>query len=483
MKVLFVSAEVAPLAKVGGLADVAGALPAALNKLGVDTRVIMPLYKRIRDNYGCDLKFMRWTMIKLGWRTMYSGLFRMDLNGVTHYFIDNEYYFGHDAIYLDYDFDIERYCFFQRAVLEAMGAAMDFVPDIIHCNDWQTGLIPALLQAHYHPYGYFNQVKCFFTIHNLKYQGVHSFERIADYCDLSTAFLNDYGILKDGVPNMMKAGIVYADQVTTVSPTYAEEIKQPYYGEGLDGVLSYYSFKLKGILNGIDCREYNPATDSHLVRTYSSSDVKEGKAANKAALQAELGLNVEPDRPLLAMITRMVDQKGMDLLLRVLGEIAGIPTQVVVLGTGEHRYEEGTRICAGYFKENIRACLTFDNALAHRIYAAADIFLMPSLFEPCGLSQLIAMNYGTLPVVRETGGLKDTVTPYNQYTMEGNGFSFTNINAHDFLNVVRNACDLYNDSRDIWDRLVQNAMHKDVSWQKSAECYKELYEGVLNRKD
>lgn len=479
--ILFITPEVAPFAKVGGLADVAGVLPRSLNTLGADCRVILPLYKRIRDHYAQRLEFIRWSMVKLGWRTLYSGLFKMEDQGVTYYFIDNEYYFGHDAIYLNYDFDIERYCFFQRAVLEAMGEPMQFYPDILHCHDWQTGLIPCLLQAHYKSHGFFQKVRCVFTIHNLKYQGLHSYEKIADYCDLSPNDLNDYGATLNGVPNFMKAGIVYADELTTVSPSYAQEILTPYYGEGLDGVLRYYEYKLHGIVNGIDLEEYNPSTDPYLKQTYAFATVESGKAANKRALQEEVGLPTLPDVPLLGMVTRLVDQKGLDLVTRVLDEMAELPTQIVILGTGDPFYETGLQEIAARHPDHIAACMRFDHGLSHRIYAGADLFLMPSLFEPCGLSQMISMIYGTLPVVRETGGLKDTVIPYNQYTGEGNGFSFANINAHEFLFTVKRAVAVYHEQPEAWRQLIRSAMHSDFTWQKSAKAYLDLYEQVINR--
>lgn len=480
IKVLFLSSEVVPFAKVGGLADVAGALPSALQKKGVDIRVVMPLYKKIRDSYADRLEFIRWTMVKLGWRTMYSGLFKMEHQGVIHYFIDNEYYFGHDAIYLNYDFDIERYCFFQRAVLDALGEPMDFYPDILHCNDWQTGLVPCLLQAHFHQQGYFQNLRCVYTIHNIAYQGKHGYEQIADYCDLSPNDMNDYGVLLNGVPNFMKAGIVYSNAVTTVSPTYAEEIKTPYYGEELDGVLRYYNYKLQGIINGIDLEDYNPETDAYLPMKYSSKNVMEGKKVNKKALQKELGLEQRDDLPLLGMITRLVEQKGMDLLTRVLDEMADIPAQVVLLGTGDPHYEGVVQAIAARHPGRIAACIRFDNGLAHRIYAASDLFLMPSLFEPCGLSQMISMRYGTLPVVRETGGLKDTVHAYNKYTGEGNGFSFANINAHEFLFTVQAAVALYHEQPKAWGDLVKQTMKEDFSWDRSAQAYLDLYQEVLS---
>ncbi len=477
--VLFIASEVAPFAKVGGLADVASALPKALRAAGVDCRVILPLYRRIRQQYGDRLRFHRWSMLKMGWRTMYTGLLSLVEDGVQYYFIDNEYYFGQDGIYLDYGFDIERYCFFQRAVLEALGAPMDFFPQILHCNDWQTGLIPALLQAHYWPAGFFRDVKTVFTIHNLRHQGIHSAERIADLCDLSPAFLHDFGVLKDGLANMLKAGLVYADQITTVSPSYAEEILMPYYGEGLDGVLAAYREKLSGILNGLDTAVWDPERDEALPQKYNLDRVAEGKKACRSALLAELGMPEDPARPLAVLVSRLVDQKGLDLLLRVLDELLDTGMQLIVLGTGEAYYEHELRACQERRPQDCRALLCFDNHMAHKLYAAADLFLMPSIFEPCGLSQMISQRYGTLPVVRETGGLRDTVLPYNEYTGEGDGFSFANINAHEFLFTCQYAVRVYRERPEAWAKLREQAMRKDLSWTRSAQAYISCYERCL----
>lgn len=481
VKILMVSSEVAPFAKVGGLADVVGVLPRQLNALGADARVIMPLYKRIKERYADRLEFVRWAMLKMGWRSMYSGLLRLVENGVTYYFIDNEYYFNYDAIYLDYSFDIERFCFFQRAVLEAMGDSMEFEPDIVHCHDWQAGMIPVLLEAHYHPSGYHTQVKTVFTIHNLKYQGIHGVERIADLMDLPEQYLSEYGVLKDGVPNFMKAGIVYSHAVTTVSPSYANEIMNDFYGEGLDGVLRNYAYKLSGILNGIDLEEYNPETDRYIAANYTVDSWKEGKMACRAALQEELAFSCPREWPLIGMITRVVDQKGLDLLLRILDELLDNNCSMVVLGTGDPFYENALKDVAVRRGDRFRACITFDNALAHRIYAGSDLFMMPSIFEPCGLSQMIAMRYGTVPIVRETGGLRDTVFPYNQYTGEGNGFSFSNINAHECLFTSKYACHVFNNSREAWDGLVRTGMEGDYSWKRSADAYLDVYARVTER--
>lgn len=479
-KILFVTAEMAPLAKTGGLGDVVGALPRQLQEIGHDVRVIMPLYRVIKQKYGQEMQFLRWSMIKLGWRTMYSGLLMLELNGLVIYFIDNEYYFGHDQIYLEYSFDIERFSFFQRAVLEALGEPMGFTPEILHLNDWQSAMIPSLLEAHYRPYGFHRDIKTLLTIHNLKYQGIHGRERIADLMDMPDRFMSEYAILKDGVPNFMKAGIVYADRVNTVSPAYAREIMTDYYGEGLHELLQSQAHKVSGILNGIDEKEYDPATDPYIAENYSINDWQAGKKACKKALQEELQLEVSASLPLVVAVTRLVDQKGLDLLLRVLDEMLYSDIQVALLGTGDQIYESALAEIAQRNKERMALCLKFDVELSHRFYAGGDIFLMPSLFEPCGLSQMIAMRYGTLPVVRETGGLKDTVLPYNQYTGTGNGFSFANINAHELLFTTRYACDIYRHSPEAWRNLVRSAMQGDYSWQRSAREYAELYREMIS---
>ena len=479
MKVLLVTSELAPLAKAGGLGDVAGALPLRLRNIGVDIRCVLPLYKQIKDKYTDKLQFMNWKMIRMGWRTLYCGLYQMDFNGVPIYFIDNEYYFGHSQLYIEYTFDVERFSFFQRAILEVLGEPMDFEPDILHLNDWQAGMIPALLEAHYRPYGKHNKLRTIYTIHNLKYQGIHSYDYIADMMELPERFMSEYGVLKDGVPNFMKAGIVYADRVTTVSPSYAGEIMTEYFGEGLNWLLQSMAYKVSGILNGIDVVAYDPATDKYIPANYSQENWHEGKAACKAALQEELGLTVDPEAPLAVMISRLVDQKGVELLLRVLDEMLDDGIQVAVLGTGDPEFEHRYWHMGAFRPGKLTVRLEFDQALSHRMYAGADMFLMPSLFEPCGLSQMISMRYGTIPIVRETGGLKDTVIPFNVETGEGNGFSFPNINAHDFLFLTKFACDIYRDQPEQWNKVVDNAMSGDYSWDKSAAQYKELFETLL----
>lgn len=479
MKVLLVTSELAPLAKAGGLGDVAGALPQRLRKIGVDIRCILPLYKQIKDKYTDKLDFLGWKMVRMGWRTLYCGVYRMDFNEVPIYFIDNEYYFGHNQLYIEYTFDVERFSFFQRAVLEVIGDPMDFEPDILHLNDWQSGMIPALMEAHYRPFGKFNQMKTVYTIHNLKYQGIHSYDLIADMMELPDRIMSEYGVLKDGVPNFMKAGIVYADRVTTVSPTYAGEIMTEYFGEGLNWLLQSMAYKVSGILNGIDVDSYDPATDKYIAANYDRNTWGEGKADCKEALQKEMELTVDPEIPLAVMISRLVDQKGVDLLLHVLDEMLDDGIQVVILGTGDPEYEHRFWHMGAFRGGRLTVRLEFDQALSHRMYAGADMFLMPSLFEPCGLSQMISMRYGTIPVVRATGGLKDTVTPFNVETGEGNGFSFPNINAHDFLFLTKEAAKIYREKPQSWAQLVDNAMKGDYSWDKSAQQYKDLFETVL----
>ncbi|NCA98689.1 MAG: glycogen synthase GlgA [Clostridia bacterium] len=479
MKVLLVTSELAPLAKAGGLGDVAGALPQRLRKIGVDIRCVLPLYKQIKDKYTDKLDFLGWKMIRMGWRTLYCGVYRMDFNEVPIYFIDNEYYFGHNQLYIEYTFDVERFSFFQRAVLEVIGDPMDFEPDILHLNDWQSGMIPALMEAHYRPYGKFNQMKTVYTIHNLKYQGIHSYDLIAEMMELPDRIMSEYGVLKDGVPNFMKAGIVYADRVTTVSPTYAGEIMTEYFGEGLNWLLQSMAYKVSGILNGIDVDAYDPATDKYIAANYDRNTWGEGKTDCKVALQKEMGLTVDPDIPLAVMISRLVDQKGVDLLLHVLDEMLDDGIQVVILGTGDPDYEHRFWHMGAFRGGRLTVRLEFDQALSHRMYAGADLFLMPSLFEPCGLSQMISMRYGTIPLVRATGGLKDTVTPFNVETGEGNGFSFPNINAHDFLFLTKDAAKIYREKPQSWAQLVDNAMKGDYSWDKSAQQYKDLFETVL----
>ena len=482
MKILYVTSEMVPLASTGGLGDVSGSLPGALRRLGHDVRVIMPLYKTIKESYASQLQFVRWSIIRLGWRTMYSGLFQMEVNGVPLYLIDNDFYFGHDSLYIDYSFDIERFSFFQRAVLEALGEPMDFFPDLLHLNDWQSGMIPVLLESHYQKNGYFTDLRTLLTIHNLKHQGIHGRENVMDLFDLSDDYMTEDKVLKDGSPNFLKAGIVFANRVSTVSPTYAKEITTAYFGEGLDQLLLSFGWKLTGILNGIDTELYDPETDPELVSSYSLKSWMKGKAACKKALQQECHLPKEPKIPLLSMVTRLDSQKGLDLLLHILDELLEEDVQFVLLGTGDPAYEQALSEIESRHPGKMRALITYDRLLSRRIYAGSDLFLMPSLFEPCGLSQMIAMRYGTLPLVRQTGGLADTVEAYNKYEKTGTGFGFLNINAHELLYTAKEAVELYREDRDDWSNMVQQAMSGDYSWTRSAKTYETLYEAILEER-
>ncbi len=482
MKILYVTSEMVPLASTGGLGDVSGSLPGALRRLGHDVRVIMPLYKTIKESYASQLQFVRWSIIRLGWRTMYSGLFQMEVNGVPLYLIDNDFYFGHDSLYIDYSFDIERFSFFQRAVLEALGEPMDFFPDLLHLNDWQSGMIPVLLESHYQKNGYFTDLRTLLTIHNLKHQGIHGRENVMDLFDLSDDYMTEDKVLKDGSPNFLKAGIVFANRVSTVSPTYAKEITTAYFGEGLDQLLLSFGWKLTGILNGIDTELYDPETDPELASSYSLKSWMKGKAACKKALQQECHLPKEPKIPLLSMVTRLDAQKGLDLLLHILDELLEEDVQFVLLGTGDPAYEKALSEIESRHPGKMRALITYDRLLSRRIYAGSDLFLMPSLFEPCGLSQMIAMRYGTLPLVRQTGGLADTVEAYNKYEKTGTGFGFLNINAHELLYTAKEAVELYREDREAWSNMVQQAMSGDYSWTRSAKTYETLYEAILEER-
>lgn len=475
IKVLFVSSEVAPFAKVGGLADVVGTLPGALSEIGCDARTIMPLYRPIKKKFAKQLTFVGWKTIKMGWRSLYAGLYSLERNHVVHYFVENEYYFNFDDVYVEYVFDIERYCFFQRTVLSFLGDFMQFEPDLIHGNDWQAGMIPLLLDVHYRPYGKFLDLKTVYTVHNLKYQGVHGAEEIKDFLDLPDQYLTEELSLKDGAVNFMKSGIVYSNSVTTVSPTYAYEIMTDYFGEGLNHTLQRYAYKVSGILNGLNEDEFDPNKDLYISQNYSLKDYTEGKAKCKENLQKQLKFEVNPGAPLCVMVSRLVDQKGLDLFLRVVEEMLFDGMQIAILGSGDSYYERNLIDIEKRNRGKIFVKIGYDNQLAHQMYAAGDLFLMPSVFEPCGLTQMIAMKYGAVPVVRETGGLKDTVIPYNEYTGQGNGFSFANINAHEFLFVTKYACDLYRHHKDIWNHIVQAGMSGDYSWKRSAEEYLGLY--------
>jgi len=471
-----VTSEAAPFAKTGGLGDVLGALPEALVKRGNDVRVVMPKYGCIPEKYLAEMEFLFYIYVPLGWRNKYCGVFRLEKNGAIYYFLDNEYYFGDTVLYKWND--LERFAFFDKAALEVL-KGIDFKPDVIHCHDWQSGAIPVLLDAYYKRDEFYCDIKTVFTIHNLKYQGIYSIDTVADFFSLDSSYFTDDKLEFHGCANLLKAGIVYSNFVTTVSPSYAEEIKTSLGGERLDGLLSARSNCLSGILNGIDYNEYNPSKDEYLFEKYSLKTVKNGKKANKTALQEMLGLPVDSEKVMIGLVSRLVDQKGLDIIAKAADELMQLDMQLVVLGTGDEKYENMFRHYAWCNPGKVSANITFSNDLAHKIYAASDLFLMPSLFEPCGLGQIIAMAYGTVPIVRETGGLKDTVKSYNEFTGEGNGFSFYPAEAHDMMYTIRRAISFYAD-KSAWSGIVKNVMKQNFSWDGSAEKYEELYNRLIN---
>ena len=476
MKLVFVTAEADPFVKTGGLGEVMGSLPAFLHKQGVDVRVIMPKYSTIAEHFQKEMKHLAHFDVPVAWRQQYCGLDEMVYQGVHYYFIDNEYYFSRPSIYGEFD-DAERFAFFSRAALESLMHIPGFKPDIIHCQDWHTALIPLMLKKFYSQEPLYYPIKTLFTIHNLKYQGIFSQEVLGDILGLGMEYFTEDTLEFHGAVNFMKAALIYSDRITTVSPTYAEEIKDPYYGEKLDGILSKRQDSLTGILNGIDYDVYDPMKDPYLSRP--SSNFSLTKLKNKNHLQSAVGLPVQGDRALLAMVTRLVDQKGMDLLVHVMEDILALDVQMVILGTGEQRYEESLRYFASKYPEQLAIKLEFSDKLAHEIYGGADLLLMPSRFEPCGISQLIAMRYGTVPIVRETGGLKDTVIPYHEITGVGNGFNFVNYNAHELLFAVQQAVGIYEENKVVWETIRQNALKGDFSWDKSANAYVKIYESLL----
>lgn len=475
MKVLFVASESVPFIKTGGLGDVIGSLPAALREQGMDVRVVLPKYRDIPDKWKRKMKKI-WEMeVPVGWRSQYCGVETLIHEGIRYYFIDNEYYFKRPGYYGHFD-DGERYAFFNRAVLEVL-PHLDFKPEIIHCHDWHAGLISVFLRSHYAHHPFYRWIRTVFTIHNLKYQGIFPYSTLHDLLGLSDEYFTTDGLEYYGNVSFLKGALNYSDIITTVSPSYAEEIQTPFYGEGMDGLLRKRKDKLRGILNGIDYNLYNPETDPYLFSPFR--DGAKGKEENKKKLQESIGLPVKKDIPLVAMVTRLVEQKGPDLVLCVLDELLSQGSfQLVVLGTGEDRYEKAFQQAAEKYPTMCSVHLTFDEHFAHQVYGGADLFLMPSLFEPCGIGQMIALRFGAIPVVRETGGLRDTVRPYNEYTGDGNGFSFTNYNAHEMLTVLKKALRLYGD-KNVWPHLIYHGMHSDFSWSSSAAQYGEVYRRLL----
>ncbi len=477
MKVLFVASECVPFAKTGGLADVVGALPPVLKARGTDIRVILPLYGEISQQYKSRLRHVADFEVELGWRRQYCGIEALDYAGLTWYFVDNRYYFDRPYIYGLGGDEYERFSFFCRAVLNAL-PLIGFQPDILHCHDWQSGVIPALVKIQYAHLPFYSAMRSVMTVHNLQYQGIFGIKEVQDCLGLGDSLFTPDKLEAYGMANFLKAGLVYADEITTVSPSYAEEITTAFYGERLDGLLRARHGHLTGILNGIDIQEYDPSSDPMIAATYTADDLS-GKAACKAALQREMGLLEAPDVPLVGMVTRLSGQKGLDLIDHVITQLMDENIQLAVLGKGDARYTDLFAWAEGQYPGRLAARFEMNFGLAHRIYAGADLFLMPSLFEPCGLSQMISLRYGTLPIVRETGGLRDTVLSYNDFTGEGNGFSFFNYNAHDMLNTLRRAVGLYTDKPDIWRLMIRRGMEGDYSWNKSAGEYLALYEKLL----
>ena len=475
MQIVFASAECAPFVKTGGLGDVAGSLPAALVRAGAEVIVMVPKYATIKDEYKAQMEHFADFYVSLGWRNEYCGLEKLEHDGVTYMFVDNERYFARDYPYGFFD-DGERFAFFSKAITESLQhLPAGFECDILHCNDWQTALAPVFLREFYQGLPLYDRVKTVFSIHNVAFQGQFSDTVMEDILGVAHIPAAATQLRCDACSiNYMLGALHYADAITTVSPTYAGEIQTPEFGEGLDGVLRERSYALQGILNGIDVAGFDPATDKRIAANYTVKD-RSGKAVCKAKLQEELGLEVRDDRPLMVMVTRLTRQKGMDLVMYALDRILSGGVQVAVLGTGDRDYEDGLRYFQDKYPGTMAARIEFDPALSQRMYAAADMFLMPSKFEPCGLSQIIAMRYGTLPIVRETGGLKDTVIPYNEFTGEGTGFSFTNFNGDEMGDAVFRAARLFWDNREAWNQLVTQAMSQDFSWTRSADKYLDLY--------
>ena len=478
MNILFAASEVAPFIKTGGLADVAGSLPQKLADMGHDVKVILPLYEGVGQQYREKMRFLFHWSCRLAWRTPYCGLFELREGNISYLFVDNEYYFKRAEIYGHYD-DGERFAFFSRAVIETP-AHLDWHPDVIHCNDWETALVPIYLLEERERVWQLRGSKSLFTIHNIEYQGRYGDQVIEDLLGLNRGYMNEHMLAYHGDVNLMKGAIYAADYVTTVSPTYAQELQYPFYAHGLEGVIADNRWKLRGILNGLDMKLYDPSTGSGLAAPFTAGDLT-GKAACKQALQQAVGLREDPEVPIIACVSRLVKHKGFELVAQSIHDIMGMSVQMVVLGTGEWQFEEAFRQAQNQYPGRFAAHIMYSPNLSTAIYGGADIFLMPSIAEPCGLSQMIAMRYGTIPVVRETGGLRDSVVPYNKFTGEGTGFSFANINAHEMTGVLAEAVSLYHDDKKAWKGLQKNAMTTDFSWDKSAGEYCQIYSWVTGK--
>lgn len=476
-KVLFVASEVVPFIKTGGLADVVGSLPKYIDKEKYDVRVMLPKYLAIPQEYREQLRYKTHFYMNLAWRSQYVGILELVYDGVTFYFVDNEYYFAGSKPYGNIYEDIEKFAFFCKAALSSL-PLLDFRPDIIHCHDWQTGLLPVYIHDTFAENEFYHGIKTIMTIHNLKFQGIWDLKTVKDITGLNASYFTPDKLEAYGDANYLKGGLVYADKITTVSETYAEEIKTPFYGEKMDGLINARSNSLCGIVNGLDYNEYNPETDSLIYKNYSKSTFRREKSKNKLGLQQELGLCKDEKVFMIGIVSRLTDQKGFDLIDYMIEQICEEDVQLVVLGTGEEKYENLFRHYEWKYGDRVSANIYYSNERSHKIYAACDAFLMPSLFEPCGLSQLMSLRYGTVPIVRETGGLKDTVIPYNEYEGSGTGFSFRNYNANEMMDTIRYAKDIYYNRKREWNKLIDRGMKCDFSWRNSAKKYEELYESM-----
>ncbi len=478
-KILLAASEGVPFIKTGGLADVIGSLPKDIDRKYFDVRIILPKYMCMHGELAEKLTYISNFYMDFNWKNAYVGIFQAEYDGITYYFIDNESYFNGSRPYSDDPlFEIEKYAFFSKAVLSVL-PVIDFKPDIIHCNDWQTGLIPVYLKERFSGGEFYRGIKTIMTIHNLKFQGKWDIKKVRDITGLPADYFTPDKLESYKDANLLKGGIVFADAITTVSPSYAEEIKTNFYGEGLNGILSARTNDLRGILNGIDYDEFDPSKDSALPKRYDKINFRKEKCKNKAALQSQLNLEQNPDIMMIGVVSRLTGQKGFDLVSYVMDELCRDRVQIVVLGSGEEQYENMFRHYDWKYNNKVSANIYYSDDLAHKIYGSCDAFLMPSLFEPCGLSQLIALRYGTVPIVRETGGLKDTVEPYNEYESTGTGFSFVNYNAHEMLSTIRYAERIYYDKKREWNKIIDRGMAADFSWKKSAMKYQEMYDWLI----
>ena len=477
--ILFVASEGVPFIKTGGLADVVGSLPKCIDKKYFDVRVILPKYTCIKQEWKDKMEYVTHFYMDFHWKNEYVGVLKAEYDGVKYYFIDNEMFFGGFAPYGDNAlYEIEKFAFFSKAALSIL-PIIDFRPDLIHCHDWQTGLIPVYLKERFQGNEFFHGIKSVMTIHNLKFQGKWDVKAVKDITGLPDYFFTPDKMEAYKDANLLKGGLVYADAITTVSATYADEIKTEFYGESLDGLLRARANDLRGIVNGIDYEDFDPSKDKHIPHPYDAVNFRKEKAKNKKALQEELGLEVDDKKMMIGIVSRLTDQKGFDLIAYIMDELCQDAVQIVVLGTGEERYENMFRHFDWKYNDKVSANIYYSEELSHKIYAASDAFLMPSLFEPCGLSQLMSLRYGTVPIVRETGGLKDTVESYNEYESTGTGFSFVNYNAHEMLSTIRYAEKIYYDKKREWNKIVDRAMKADFSWNVSAQKYQEMYDWLI----